>query len=68
MSNQSRKSEEDIKQKIVDGYHRGVCDHNGNTIPIERRGMAGKGSHFSPNLIPTERYRQNYAKIDWSKT
>lgn len=40
------KNEDAIKTKIVDGYRRGVCDHNGKTIPKERQGMAGKGSRF----------------------
>ena len=37
----------EIKQKIVDGYRRGVCDHNGDTLPREKRGRNGKGSHFT---------------------
>jgi len=58
-------NEEKIKQKIVESYRRGVCDPNGGTIPKSKRGMAGKGSHFSPNLIPNEQYRKNYDQIDW---
>lgn len=55
----------EIKDAIVDGYRRGVCDHNGNTIPRGHRGMNGKGSHF---MTPTtQKFRDNYDKIDWSK-
>ena len=35
-----------IKDKIVETYRRGVCDHNGNTLPKHKQGMAGKGCHF----------------------
>ena len=57
----AHKNEEEIKRKIVDGYKRGVCDHNGVTIPRERRGMAGKGSHFTPPI--SRAYRDNYDRI-----
>jgi hypothetical protein len=40
------KNTEAIKQKIVDGYRRGVCDHYGNTLPKEQRGRNGKGCRF----------------------
>jgi hypothetical protein len=40
------KNLEAIKEKIVDGYRRGVCDHDGNTLPKEQRGRNGKGCHF----------------------
>jgi len=50
-----------VKSKIVDGYRRGVCDHEGQNIPKERRGSAGKGSRFRP--APSEQYRQNYDRI-----
>jgi len=45
---QMRDQEEAVKKKIVDGYKRGVCTHAGGHIPPEKRGMAGKGSHFRP--------------------
>lgn len=59
------KNTELIKKKIVDTYRRGVCDHNGNTIPKHKRGMSGKGCHFIH--INTKQYRDGYDKIDWSK-
>jgi len=46
MSKEARAQEQVIKDKIVDGYRRGVCDHNGCTIPEGKRGMSGKGSRF----------------------
>jgi len=42
----THKNEEPIKKMIVDGYRRGVCTADGGDIPLERRGMAGKGSHY----------------------
>jgi len=59
------KNTEEIKKKIVDGYRRGVCNHNGGTIPKPKRGMAGKGSHFRPPT--TQLYRENFDTIEWSK-
>jgi len=56
------KNEDEIKSKIVECYRRGVCDHEGRHIPEEHRGMAGKGSHFSPHR-PTTKYEENYVKI-----
>lgn len=41
-----RKNEDAIKEKIVDGRTRGVCDRNGVTIPRHKRGAAGKGDRF----------------------
>ena len=64
MSKEARQSEEKIKQKIVDGYRRGVCDHEGHTIPKGKRRKAGKGCHF---VAPTtDQFRENYDKIVWS--
>lgn len=40
------KNEEEIKNKIINGYRRGVCDENGKTMPRDKRGRSGKGSHF----------------------
>ena len=57
------KNETPIKDAIVDAYRRGVCDHNGVTIPKHKRGMAGKGSHFRPRA--SDLYRKNYEKIEW---
>ena len=54
---------QDLKGKIVDGYRRGVCDHNGKTIPKANRGQAGKGSRFRP--AKTQQYRDNYDRIEW---
>ena len=47
-----RDQEEKIKSHIVDRYRAGMCDHNGGFIPREKRGMAGKGSHFRPRAGP----------------
>lgn len=47
------KNTEEIKQKIVDGYRRGVCDHNGDTLPKEKRGRNGKGSRFIGSALIT---------------
>lgn len=49
-----------VKETIVKGYRAGICDHNGCHIPKEKRGMAGKGSHF---IFVTDLYRDNYAKV-----
>ena len=35
-----------IKEKIVDTYRRGICDHNGVTLPKSQWGRNGKGCHF----------------------
>jgi hypothetical protein len=51
-----------IESAIVDGYKRGVCDHNGNTIPLHKRSSNYGGSHFSRNLIPNDKYRENYVR------
>lgn len=67
MSREQKQAEENIKSAIVNGYRRGVCDKNGATIPKEKRGMAGKGSHFGTCTVITDKYRENYDKIDWSK-
>jgi hypothetical protein len=61
MSREAKQQEEAIKKKIVDGYRRGVCDHNGCHIPLDKRGMAGKGSHFV-NLMA-----DNGAKRNWDE-
>jgi len=50
-----------IKQKIVDGYRRGVCGPNGEHVPNEQKGRVGKGSHFRP--ARTEQYQKNYAEV-----
>jgi len=55
------KNEDQIKNAIVDKYRKGIVDHNGVTIPKEKRGMAGKGSHFRP--APTKAYRENFVKV-----
>lgn len=47
----------------MDGYRRGVCDKDGNTIPKHKRGMSGKGSAFMTQAYYTEEYRRNAAKI-----
>ena len=46
------KNEEEIKNKIVETCRRGVCDHNGNTLPKSQWGRNGKGCHFigSPRI------------------
>ncbi len=53
---------ENIKKKIVDGYRRGVCDKNGNTLPKSKQGQNGKGSAFH-NDYNTEQYRESYDQI-----
>lgn len=53
---------EAIKEKIVDGYRRGVCDSNGNTLPKSKQGKNGKGSAFH-NDYNTEQYRENHERI-----
>lgn len=42
----THKNENEIKRLIVDGCRRGICTHEGCDIPLEKRGMAGKGSHY----------------------
>ncbi len=58
------KSEEAIKEKIVDGYRRGVCTKDGATIPLCLRGGSYGGSCFMPR---SKEYVENYSQIDWSK-
>jgi hypothetical protein len=62
-----RQQEERIKQKIVDTYKRGMCDHNGGWIPPAKRGTAGKGSHYIAPITDRAEYRRNYNAIDWSR-
>ena len=59
------KNEEAIKQKIVDGYARGVCDRNGGHIPRHKRGASGKGDRYLP--VNKARFDRNYDLIDWTK-
>jgi len=63
MSREARRQEEAVKQKIVEGYRRGVCNHNGGYMPPEKRGMAGKGSHYVAPLRDCKAYAKNYARI-----
>lgn len=56
------KNTEAIKEKIVDGYRRGICDKNGNTLPKSKQGKNGKGSAFH-NDYNTDKFRQNYEEI-----
>ena len=63
MGRSDLKNTQEVKRLIVNGYRRGTCDHNGDTIPDERRGMAGKGSHFLKCLVTTDAYRENYDRI-----
>ena len=49
------KNEDVIKEKIVDGYKRGVCDKNGKPL-----------LKLTSCFVATEKYRNNYDKIDWS--
>ena len=55
------KNTEEIKQKIVSTYRRGVCDKDGNTLPKEKRGMNGKGSAFHSDYY-TDQYRDNFIR------
>jgi hypothetical protein len=66
MSKKARQQEEAIKRKIVDGYRRGVCTWEGNDIPQEKRGSAGKGSRFI--FRPNQAYRDNYDRIFGRRT
>lgn len=43
--------EESIKQKIMDGYRRGVCNKNGGTIPYKRTTQCPDGTPFVPKRI-----------------
>jgi hypothetical protein len=52
-----------IKKSIVSGYKRGVCTADGGWIPYEKRGMAGKGSHYIGRIVNKEQYENNYIKI-----
>jgi len=61
------KNTDEIKNKIVETYRRGVCDKNGTTLPKHKWGMSGKGSAFMGKQYYNEKYRTNYDKIDWSK-
>ncbi len=53
------KQTKDINSAIVDGYKRGVCDHEGNTIPKAHRSRNWKGTHFRKI---SSAYRDNYAR------
>lgn len=55
------KNEDQVKQAIVDGRARGVCDRNGGHIPKHKRGAAGKGDRLRP--VDKARYDANYVKI-----
>ena len=59
-----RKNTDEVKEKIVNAYRRGVCDKEGKTLKGSRRGMAGKGSAFRP--VKTEQYLTNFDSIKWS--
>jgi len=59
----AHKNENVIKEAIVDRYRCGICDYKGRTIPKDKRGMAGKGSHFGP--ASSEAYRRHYEQIKW---
>lgn len=62
----AHKNEEAVKKKIVDGYKRGVCDHEGRHIDKSNRGQAGKGSHFLECTKITDAYREGWDRI-WGK-
>jgi dTDP-4-amino-4,6-dideoxygalactose transaminase len=55
------KDEQLVKEKIIDCYHRGTTNHEGVTIPIEKRGKAGKGSHYIALGAITELQKQTTA-------
>ena len=57
------KNEQVIKSKIMDGRERGVCDRNGNSLPREKRGAAGKGDRL--RHVDKAKYDQNWDMIDW---
>lgn len=54
----THKNENDIKRLIVNGCRRGVCTHEGCDIPLEKRGMAGKGSHYVAQDVITALQKQ----------
>ena len=54
-------NEDIIKDKIVNGYRRGVCDSDGKTKPRHLQGGSFGGSRFRPPV--TEEYRRNYVRI-----
>lgn len=43
-----RKSEEKIKQAIVSGHRRGVCDKDGNSVPGPGDILVAKPSNLGP--------------------
>ena len=57
----ARMQEEVVKRMIVDGYRRGVCTADGGHIPVEHRGMSGKGSAFI--FKPTQAYRDTMDRV-----
>lgn len=66
MSQKQMNNTDKIKQAIVNGCRRGVCDHNGGYIPIEKMGQNGQGSHYiamQRTKSEIENYRRNYERI-----
>ena len=57
------KNTDAIKDKIVDAYRRGVCDHNGDTLPREKRGRTGKGCHFIGSALLKNDFRPQRLNI-----
>ncbi len=49
------KNEDKIKDMIVDGHSRGVCNKHGGPLPV-----------FESVFVANEQYRNGYDKIDWS--
>lgn len=54
----------EIKEKIVGTYRRGVCDHNGVTLPKKHWGRNGKGCHFiGSKLIKNDNWPSKIVKL-----
>lgn len=62
MGKKARQDEQKVKDMIVRGYRAGVTDVHGCAIPHEKRGMAGKGSHYR-GWYPNEAFCRNYDRI-----
>ena len=60
MDRKAEQQEQKIKQAIVNGRDRGVCDRNGNTIPKHQRNASGKGDrHRHGSSADLRRYSES---------
>ena len=55
------KQVKEIKNAIVDGYKRGVCDKDGHTISDLGKRMRQKSRYCGTRT--TDKYRANYVRI-----